>query len=42
MWRVTSNDHGACMARGIHGQCICIDPLTLPGFHAVANALMAQ
>jgi hypothetical protein len=63
MWWITNNDHGAYMARGIHGQSIYIDPkaemviaryashpiaanagndpLTLPGFHAVANALLA-
>ena len=63
MWWVTNNDHGAYMARGIHGQSIYVDPkaemvivryaahpiagnagndpLTLPAFHAVANALMA-
>ena len=63
MWWATNNDHGAYMARGIHGQSIYVDPkaemvivryaahpiaanagndpLTLPAFHAVANALMA-
>ena len=62
MWWSTNNDHGAYMARGIHGQSIYVDPkaemvivryaahpiaanagndpLTLPAFHAVANALM--
>lgn len=27
MWWVTHNAHGAYMARGVHGQCIYIDPL---------------
>jgi CubicO group peptidase (beta-lactamase class C family) len=26
MWWVTHNEHGAYMARGIHGQAIYIDP----------------
>jgi len=26
MWWVTHNDHGAFMARGVHGQAIYIDP----------------
>lgn len=62
MWWVTHNDHGAYMARGVHGQCIYIDPaaemvivrtgshpvasgvgndpITLPAFAGVAEALM--
>lgn len=62
-WWVSHNDHGAYMARGIHGQSIYVDPkaemviarygshpmagnvnndpVTLPAFAAVANALMA-
>jgi CubicO group peptidase (beta-lactamase class C family) len=63
MWWVSHNDHGAYMARGIHGQSLYIDPraelviarfgshpvagnvfndpVTLPAFHALAQALMA-
>lgn len=26
MWWITNNDHGAYMARGVHGQAIYIDP----------------
>ena len=26
MWWVTHNDHGAFMARGVHGQALYIDP----------------
>lgn len=62
MWWVSHNAHGAYMARGVHGQCIYIDPtaemvivrtgshpvasgvgndpITLPAFAAVADALM--
>lgn len=62
MWWITNNPHRAFMARGIHGQCIYVDPtaemvivryaahpvpangandpLTLPAFQAVAEALM--
>jgi CubicO group peptidase (beta-lactamase class C family) len=62
MWWITHNPHAAYMARGIHGQCIYVDPLaemvivryaahpvarnaandplTLPAFQAVAEALM--
>ena len=61
-WWVSHNEHGAYMARGIHGQSIYVDPkaemviarfasfpvagnvandpVTLPGFMAVAKALM--
>jgi CubicO group peptidase (beta-lactamase class C family) len=61
MWWVTHNEHGAFMARGIHGQALYIDPaaevviarfashpgagnafndpVSLPAYHAVAQAL---
>jgi CubicO group peptidase (beta-lactamase class C family) len=26
MWWVSHNDHGAYMARGVHGQCVYVDP----------------
>ena len=26
MWWITHNDHGAFMARGVHGQALYIDP----------------
>ncbi|MFT3779194.1 MAG: serine hydrolase [Ottowia sp.] len=64
MWWVTHNPHGACMARGIHGQSLYVDPkaemviarfaahpwassigndpLTLPAFHAMGEALLAR
>ena len=64
MWWITNNDHGAYMARGIHGQSIYIDPkaemvivryaahpvaansgndpLSLPAYAAVADALMKR
>jgi CubicO group peptidase (beta-lactamase class C family) len=63
MWWVSHNAHGAYQARGVHGQCIYVDPtaemvitrfgshpiasgiandpITLPAFAAVADALMA-
>ncbi len=63
MWWVSHNDHGAYMARGIHGQSLYIDPqaqmviarfgshplaanvhndpVTLPAFAALAQALAA-
>jgi CubicO group peptidase (beta-lactamase class C family) len=62
MWWVSHNEHGAYMARGVHGQAIYVDPtaemviarfashplagnvnldpMSLPGYHAVALHLM--
>jgi CubicO group peptidase (beta-lactamase class C family) len=62
MWWISHNEHGAIMARGIHGQNIYLDPaaemviarvashpiaanaandpITLPAYAAIANALM--
>ncbi|WP_120971675.1 serine hydrolase [Comamonas sp. lk] len=64
MWWVSHNDHGAYMARGIHGQAVYIDPkaqmviaryashpiaangandpISLPAYQAVADALMKK
>lgn len=44
MWWVTHNDHGAYMARGVHGQCIYIDPaaemvIVRTGSHPVASGV---